>query len=52
LTETFEEYLVTNNVPRVECGTCKIFLGYGEIDDGQYMLCDTCMRKEFEENKK
>lgn len=35
-----------------KCDTCKTFLCYSQISDGELILCRSCMKKDYEENKK
>lgn len=51
LTQTFEEYIAQIYVHRILCKGCKIFLCY-MVSYDEIILCPTCMKKDYEENKK
>ena len=50
MTETFEEYLKDNDVVEFKCAFCKNSVDYqlGNSDG----ICKTCMKQDYEENKK
>ncbi len=52
MTETLQEYLKYNELYETKCHACENFLCYSQLPDDEIALCSTCMKKDYEENKK
>jgi len=52
MTQSFEEYLEEKARGTVKCPECKNFICYGEVCDESVVICSSCMKKEYEKNKK
>jgi len=52
MTQAFDEYLAEQGRGNIKCTDCKKFICYGEICDNALILCISCMKEDYEKNKK